>query len=314
MSFKLKLGQSLRKSLQRIAREQMDDALDELTGARKSSRDRAVHDARKAFKRIRAVLRLVRPEVGKPVYREANLCFRDAGRPLREVRDAKIFIETLDELLERFKDHIAGRSFADIRKELQAHLRAVRKRVLDEQNSIALVVDAVRRARKRIMDWVDVPDRWSAVGRGLKQVYRRASKAFQDAAAEPTVEKLHEWRKQAKYLRYQLQILRPVWPERMEELVKETDRMGELLGEDHDLAVLRQMLTDDPKRFGADAEVLVAPMDWRRTALEQEAMELGARFFQDKPKDFTRRLKSYWTAWRSQAALKQTTKPQSAPA
>jgi CHAD domain-containing protein len=135
-------------------------------------------------------------------------------------------------------------------------------------------------------------------------VYRRAGKAFQDTATEPTVEKLHEWRKQAKYLRYQLEILRPVWPERMEELVKEADRMGELLGEDHDLAVLRQMLTDDPKRFGGDAEVLVALMDRCRTELEQEAMELGGRFFQDKPKDFTRRLKGYWTAWRSQAAVK----------
>jgi hypothetical protein len=89
----------------------------------------------------------------------------------------------------------------------------------------------------------------------------------------------------------------------MEELVKEADRMGELLGDDHDLALLRQMLTDDPKRFGDDPDVLVALMDRCRTELEQEVMELGGRFFQDKPKDFTRRLKGYWRAWRSRGCV-----------
>ena len=135
-------------------------------------------------------------------------------------------------------------------------------------------------------------------------------------AAEPTVEHLHEWRKQAKYLRYQLEVLRPIWPERMEELAKEADRMGDLLGDDHDLAVLRQMLTEDPERFGdeGDREVLSALIERRRAELEQEAMLLDQRFFQDSPRDFARRLKGYWKAWRAQAEPKQTGEPRLAGA
>ena len=297
------------------SRKQMDRSLEELSGVHQDARDETVHEARKAFKRIRAVLRLVRPEMGKVAYRRENTCFRDAGRPLTEVRDAKIFIDTLDKLVEHFKEHIAAGSFANVRKELRANLRAVRKRVLDEQNALAVVRETVRQARKRIKCWTDVPNKWSAVGSGLEEVHRRTRNAFRGAAAEATVEKLHEWRKQVKYLRYQLESLRPLWPEHMEELAKEADRMGELLGDDHDLAMLRQKLTDDPGRFGdGDAEALVALIDRRRAELEQDARELGERFFQDKPKAFVRRLKGYWRAWRLQTKSKQPNAPQSASA
>jgi CHAD domain-containing protein len=250
--------------------------------------------------------------MGKVAYRQENTCFRDAGRPLTEVRDAKIFIDTLDKLVEHFKEHIAERAFTDVRKELQANLRAVRKRVLDEQN--AVVRATVRQARKRIKSWTGVPNQWSAVGSGLEEVYRRARNAFRDAAADATIEKLHEWRKQVKYLRYPLEILQPLWPEHMAELAKGADRMGEILGDDHDLAMLRQKLADDPGRFDeGDAEALVALIDRRRAELEQDAKKLGERFFQDKPKAFARRLKGYWRAWRIQTKSNRPRVPQLAP-
>jgi CHAD domain-containing protein len=302
VSFELKPDESLRKGLRRIVRKQVDDALQELTGTHKGSRDEAVHEARKSLKKARAVLRLVRPVIGAKTYRQENICFRDAARPLTEVRDARILLETLDKLVSHFNEHIAGRSFADVREALQVHLRAVRKRVLDEQNAFAVVAQTLRQARDRVKGWINVPNKRWAVGEGLKDTYSRARDAFAEAEADPTDEKLHEWRKQTKHVFYQLEILRPLWPERMEELSKETDRMGELLGDDHDLAVLRRTLTHEPQNFGdeGDREMLLALIDRRRAELEQEVMLLGGRFFLDRPRDFTRRLKGYWKTWRAQ--------------
>src|SRR5262249_11084909 len=200
------------------------------------------------------------------------------------------------------KEHIAGRAFSDIRKMLQDNLRGVRRRVLDEQNAFTIVAETIRQARERVTNWADVPNGWSAVGQGLEDTYRRAGVAFEKASSDPTVENLHEWRKQAKYLRYQLEVLRPIWPERLEELVNEADRMGDLLGDDHDLAVLRQRLTDDPDHYGdkGDQEVLLALIDRRRAELEQGALLLGGRFFQDRRSEFARHLKGYWKGWRAQ--------------
>jgi CHAD domain-containing protein len=315
MSFQLQPEHSLRKNLRRIVRNQMDAVLEELTGTRKGPRDEAVHEARKSLKKIRAVLRLVRPVIGEKDYRHENTCFRDAGRPLTEVRDARILIETLDGLVEHFHEHIAGRSFAAVRKALRDNLRALRKRVLDEQNAFAVVAETVSQARARVKSWADVPDKWSSVGAGLQDVCQRARTAFRDAAADPSVAKLHEWRKQVKYLRYQLEVLRPLWPERMEELAAEADRMGDLLGDDHDLAVLREMLTRNPQPVADDAEreTLLALIDRRRAELEQEVLLLGDRFFRDRPRELARRLRGYWKTWRGQASPTRPNEPLPAP-
>src|SRR5262249_40911667 len=152
-----------------------------------------VHEVRKSLKKIRAVLRLVRPVIGEKFYRRENTCFRDAGRPLTEVRDARILIETLDKLVEHFQEHVVGRSFADVRKALQDNLRAVRKRVLDEHHALIVVTETVSQARDRVKRWSDVPDKWSSMGAGLQDTCREARAGFRDAAAEASVAHLHEW-------------------------------------------------------------------------------------------------------------------------
>ena len=103
----------------------------------------------------------------------------------------------------------------------------------------------------------------------------------------------------------------PLWPERLTELAQEADKMGELLGDDHDLAVLHQMLTDHdtPIAEADEAEVLLALIDRRRAELEQDALLLARRFFQDRPREFARRLKGYWKTWRAQADLEQADEP-----
>jgi CHAD domain-containing protein len=294
----------------------MDGILEELTAAPKGPRDEAVHEARKSLKKVRAVLRLVRPVTDEKRYRRENACFRDAGRPLTEVRDARILIETFDKLVEHFQEHIAGRSFADVRKALRDNLRGVRKRVLGRHNAFAVVAEGVSQARERVKGWTDVPDRWSSVGAGLRETCRQARAAFREAAAGPGVANLHEWRKQVKYLRYQLEVLRPLWPDRMEELAAEADRMGDLLGDDHDLVVLRQVLTRDPQPFAdeGERETLLALIDRRRAELGQEALLLGERFFQDRPRELVRRLKGYWKTWRDQASSAQADESVPAPA
>jgi CHAD domain-containing protein len=301
MAFELKPCEPVPKALKRIARKQIDKALDQLAGDR---RDAAIHEARKCFKKVRAVLRFVRPKIGTATYRDENTCFRDAGRPLTEVRDAKVLIETLDKLLEHFAEQLSGKSFAAVRQQLQDERRQARQRVLDEQDAVTTVTAAVRQARDRLRDWTDVPDRWSSLGAGLKRVYQRGAAAFADACADPTVDKLHQWRKQTKYLRYQLEIFQPIWPEVMEELAHQADRVGELLGDDHDLSVLRQKLLDDPERFGGDStvETLTDLIDRRRLELQREARLLGERLFQDSNNDLGRRLKGYWQTWQTEGA------------
>ena len=64
----------------------IDHAIDELGGAVESNPEEAVHSARKDMKKLRALLRLVRGELGASVYRRENACFREAAAALAGLR------------------------------------------------------------------------------------------------------------------------------------------------------------------------------------------------------------------------------------
>jgi excisionase family DNA binding protein len=74
------------------------------------------------------------------------------------------------------------------------------------------------------------------------------------------------------------------------------------LGDDHDLAVLRRTVLDDPGGFVEEKELLlfVALIDQKRLRLQAAAQPLGDRIYSDPSKTFTRRIKSYWKAWQAE--------------
>ena len=121
MSFKLRKNESLRKGLRRIVRKQLKSARDSLGDEIGNDLDERIHSVRKSFKRVRAVVRLVRYSIGNSAYRIENDSLRDAGRPLAEVRDAKVLVATLDKLKEDSDDAAKVKLFTAARKGLVAN-------------------------------------------------------------------------------------------------------------------------------------------------------------------------------------------------
>jgi CHAD domain-containing protein len=313
MAFRLKPNEPVGKGIKRIVRQEIDKVLEALASPR-AGRDEVVHDARKRFKKVRAALRLVRDELGAKVYRRENTCYRDAGRPLTAVRDARVLVEALDGLADHFAGQVSAKALDPVRKGLAASRRAVRKRVLQKENALAAVRKAIEEARGRVRQWTVRNKGWSALGPGLQHVYQQGYRA-RTAAADPTVENLHEWRKQAKYLWHQLHILEPVWPAVMQELAEQVHVLTQHLGDDHDLAVLRDTVTADPDAFGGAGalEALLALIDRRRGELQQQAFLLGRRIYRDRPRVFADRIRGYWKAWRLESAAAPGAPEQPAP-
>lgn len=302
MSFYLERAEHVDKAIKRIVRAQLEDGLDHLR--QKTLRDEAVHEIRKDLKRIRAVLRLVRDDLGEDVYRRENTCFRDAGRPLTEVRDARVLLETLEQLAAGANGALPARTLEPIRKGLQRHYRAVRKQVVGEQDAAATVKKVVQDALERLDDWPIEHDGWAAVGSGIRAVYKKGCRAFAASGNDASAETWHEWRKQAKYLWHQVQVLEPLWEEVLNKLGDEVHRLTQILGDDHDLFVLHEMLVKEPERYGPGPalEVVLALSDRRRQELRQQARPLGERIYLDSPGAFADRLHGYWKAWRAEPA------------
>jgi len=299
MSFELRADEGLPSGIHRIAKSEIEKIREYVNGSSEGSRDEMVHEARKGLKRLRAMLRLVRPTIGRKVYRKANIAFRDAARPLSEVRDAKILVETLDKIVKTNGKSQRGQAFTAVRQELVRHQHGVREKVLDHDDTFTMVDSVMKDALEHLDGWVDVHDGWSSVGDGVQRVYRRGRRAFTIASEEPTVEHLHEWRKQVKYLRHQLELLQPMKANVLEPLAGRAEELGDVLGDDHDLAMLRREVAGDPERFGGPEVVdsILGRIDRRRERLERRALSLGRRIFRSVPKDFVERLHAYWKAW-----------------
>ena len=113
---------------------------------------------------------------------------------------------------------------------------------------------------------------------------------------------MHEWRKRAKNLRYVVELLEPIWPEVIEALAREAERLESDLGEDHDLAMLPAHVTADsvcPNEH--NRELVVALVDVRRREVQVRARRTAARLCQERPRAFGARLGRYWKAWRREA-------------
>src|SRR5262249_34493997 len=112
--------------------------------------DEGVHDARKDLKRARSGLHLLRPfdEMG---YQRENQRLRNAARRLADVRDHKVLLRHIAELLAKEKNPAWRRLFLALRKELyNARRRDWRKlRSRKELQRIdATLADVAQRVRQ----------------------------------------------------------------------------------------------------------------------------------------------------------------------
>ncbi len=296
-------------ALCRVTVEQFDGAIAELVGG--TDVDEAIHDTRKAIKRLRAVLRLVRSPLGEDVYRFENGFLRDTAALIGGPRDAWVAVETIRSLRADFGEHLDTDTFAVFERALVDRYQQTLAGVVDGPAVIGEVVYRLRSARARYAAWpVDeaaaaaygrrpIRHDFVSIGAGLGRTYARGRQAMESAMRVPRAEAFHEWRKDAKYLRHQAELIAPLWPEVLGGYARSLDRLGEALGAEHDLAVLLQLVAEDASLCPHPRErsLFIALAQHRRSELQTNALMLGARIYAEPERLFVRRLGAYWEAW-----------------
>jgi CHAD domain-containing protein len=285
---------TIQDSLRKIATELIDKAI-EATRKRQSA-GRTVHELRKTCKRLRGLIRLVRPVFAD--YHTENAAFRDAGRKLSHLRDTAVLIQTYDSLLEAYDDQVDRARFAPIRRRL-----TLQQKRLAGHTDIARRLDEFRQAmvaaRGRVRRWRLSDDGFDALEPGIARSYKAARRAMAEASNEMSAETVHEWRKRVKDHWYHARLLTPIWRKQMRTSGVVARDLGELLGQHHDLDVFQQRLTEGEIADAADLEVLIGLAKRRQEVLADEAFKKGARLLAEPPKHLTRRWRSYWQTWRN---------------
>ena len=188
MSYRIEKGESLGVAFGRIAAEEIEMAMGELRGGHRND-GAAVHNARKALKRLRALLRSLRV-LPEKLYREESHRFAEAGRKISPMRDLQAQLRALRKLPSgaartRLREGLLRRQ-----RRFGRQMPALRRAVRDMLQQ-SMLIDGVRPARQ------PTPARLAA---GLKRIYKKGRSCHKAACQSPTVENLHEWRKRVKSL------------------------------------------------------------------------------------------------------------------
>ncbi len=291
MAFRLHRNLPLTEDARGLAGGELRAAIDRL-GDESGAVDPRVHSARKSIKRVRALLRLVRVALPPRRFREHNAALRDAARGLSAARDAAVAVAALaalvpepDALLTAVRNDLVAR-----RGDAHADPTTLTApTTLADPTILGAAAEALRAARPRLLE--DLDDlRWSTLEAGLEDSYGGGRTAMRAAFASPDDEAFHEWRKRAKDLWYQCQLLQGACPEQLGALETMLAELGDGLGEDHDLSVLQAAASPSP--------ALHQRISLRHQELRSALWLTGQRVYAERPRAFIRRVRTYYRVWR----------------
>jgi CHAD domain-containing protein len=255
-----------------------------------------VHEVRTRLKRSRAALALIRKGAGSKAKRDDRR-LRDAGRLLARPRDLAVQAHTFRVLGTRLQSELPPRLLV----RLSAAERQIRRALEPEdvERDLKRAARALRRLRRDLSDWGPGGGR-RAIGKGVTRTYRSGLARLGAARARPTPDRFHDWRKHVKALSYELRIIAAAVPELTTTLMPKIERLGEILGQVHDLDCVKATARLHPRWFGraADGEAVLAAVDQRRAELENEALALAESVFAGRVRDVRSLVETGWKIWR----------------
>ena len=307
-TYRLEPDEPVSNEILRCATAQLDRAVTELTDRVGDDPEQAVHAARKAIKKERALLRLTRGSIGDRRRRQENRALRNTARRLSAARDAEALLATVDDLAERYAGQLPERTFEVVRAPF-VHRRDAQREELGSSDLTHSAAAELAAVQGRIENWELTDGGWGALQPGLLRSYRDGRTAFQRAHAHGSGADWHQWRKRVKDLWYQERLLSGVAGPACAGQAKDAHRLADLLGDDHDLVVLRQALTGEASHTAADLNAVVGLIDHRQQELRTQALQLGGRVYAEKPRAFVRRMRAMWRAGRGQEAAAADQRP-----
>jgi CHAD domain-containing protein len=299
MAYRLERCESVVSGLKRVVRDEIDSANSHLSGDKKVTRDKAIHEARKSIKKVRALLRLMRNELGATYARE-NHRLRDIAHKLSEFRDAFAIIATFDDLKKKYKTEI-GTGLKSVRAGLTKRRNAA-GRTEDVDIVLKAASSALAKAAKRVKAWPLETDGYAALGPGLEDIYRAGRKALSRVHKDPHADNFHDLRKRVKDHWYHVRLFENIWTEMMNAYEKSLKDLETWLGNDHNLAVLRERIVAEPEFYGKqkDIDLLLDLIDKYQKELRDKSLALADRIYEEKPGELTRRMNHLWDTWRQE--------------
>lgn len=264
----------------------------------KPASETLVHDTRKAVKRLRALLRLVRSGLSEDDWSEANGSLRGFARQLSTARDSEVRREVLTRLLDGAKgplrkavEHAAGCNNAPSTATCQLDDPAKQK--------AQVTLHGLARSLERLA----IDPQPTVIGEGLERTHRRGRRLLQkarliagDGNPPSTTEIFHELRKTVQAHHRHMQLLADAWPALMQARTQAARALSQRLGDEHDLEMLVQWIASKAGSALAsrDRKLVADACRDEQSRIQRSAIAEAARLFAAKPSHFSAEILATW--------------------
>lgn len=283
MGYHIEKGESLATAFGRIAAEEIDLAMAQ---SRRLHRGEAVHNARKALKRLRALLRSLRVAFPKKLFRAENRHIAATCRRISPLRDVHVQLRTLGKL-----KAAASPAGDHIRRQLLRQQSSFIRRIPALRKTVRALLDV---SRQSLASWPLRKATAEDLASGLKRIYKQGREAFKTARKSPTPGHLHAWRKKTKSLGYGLEMIKNLGSGELSKMIRCSDILTEALGDDQDLfMVLRALDKEHRSNPASDFNRLANRISLKRAKRQKRAFKLGEKVYGEKSGGFEKRLDRY---------------------
>lgn len=255
-----------------------------------------VHETRRTIKRIRAVLRMIRDEIGYSNYYRENTFYRELARGISSLRDHYVLLNTVTGFHEKYPEEFPENVVAAISKSLNRDLEEDIEHFSSQSGGFDRIMEELEKAVSRVDQYCRLRDGFVSIRKGIRRIYGRGGRYLKIIKESYDKEQFHEYRKNTKYLLYQMELIRPVYPKMIKAYVSTIDRHAEMLGDTRDYERLEKYIRDMPgsTRTAASRLKLVEAIHSRRQGMMNSIFSGANRIYAETPGEFTRRLGMYW--------------------
>ncbi|HYX07045.1 MAG TPA: CHAD domain-containing protein [Bacteroidales bacterium] len=294
ISFRYRLKYDSPEELKRVLTEQCEK-INLLCLADEQDLHTRIHDIRKSFKRIRAVLKFIRKKVNEDDYKWLNREFRNAAKAYSDIRDHEVFVKTWQKLMtpsslqkdRKLMENIAGYliRIRDASTQQSIHEGQLFSDTMHTLQSIEPPVISLDIQENNLVNWLP----------GLQEMYGEGKSWLEQVRQDPE-DKLneHEWRKKVVNLKYQTYMLYEIWPYQFRMAGNVLDRLSESLGSAHDLFQLESFIYGEEQLSSQVKDSFVMRrIISRRKQLIKQGINLAEHFYLEEPEIFHKRMAGY---------------------
>lgn len=262
-------------------------------GAENISSNQKVHELRRGFKRIRALLRFFQEIPDNPAA-QLNEDIRNFGKLLAPLRESAVNVDLFDKEISN-NNHLPEKKIRNSRELLSQKNRLLVERGFLENNlnnTIRTFFDGFEAILTKNNN--ELPNRIQLFHE-VSQSYLKSITVYRQLPVNPHPDEWHELRKKLKRLWYQLDFIKFLHPRYFKLKTDQLNKITDQLGDDHDLHVFAEDLLAEGYKFDTEElRILTNQIEHLREINQLKLQVRLKQFFTAPPVEFDQKLERFF--------------------